>query len=127
MSIQNTTEPVYGESFTLTCSATILPLKVTLQLLPKAVLEWLGPDGEVLTNNNNNIIVGEQKIMQNNITKTLLFNSLSFFNKDTYSCMVKVAETEFYNESLFYIDVRGKNAMKALCLCLYIAQQHALD
>ena len=118
MSIQNTTEPVYGEPFTLICSATILPLKVTLQLLPKAVLEWLGPDGEVLTNNNNNIIVGEQKIMQNNITKTLLFNSLNFFNKDTYSCMVKVAETEFYNESFFYIDVRGKNAMKALSLCL---------
>ena len=109
MSIQNTTEPIQYEPYTLTCTATIVPIKFAPQLLQHTVLGWLGPDGEELTSNSD-IIVGQREILQNKTTITLMFKSLNFLNEITYKCKVKSVDTDVSNVSSFYIDVIGKDA-----------------
>ena len=110
VSIHSNREPIHDEEFILTCTATILPVKLAPHLLQHTILEWLGPDGEVLTNSNNYNIIVEQyiDIFRNEIFKTLIFFHLSYHNKNTYRCSVKVAETDVYNVSSFYIDIIGK-------------------
>ena len=116
MSIQNTTEPVHGEPFTLTCTATIIPAKFAPQLLQNTILGWLGPDGEEL-NSNSDIIVGQLETLQNKTITTLMFNHLSFLNEKTYKCKANVDDTEVYNTSSFYIDVIGKNTNSPYIYC----------
>ena len=109
MSIYRNREPIHDEEFILTCYATILPVKLAPQLLQHTTLEWLEPDGEVLTDSNNNIFVFEQNIFRNEIFKTVIFSSLSYDNKNTYRCSAKVSGTDLYDASSFYIDIIGKN------------------
>ena len=116
MQIQNTTEPVHGEPFTLTCTATITPDKHAPQLLQNTILGWLGPDGEEL-NSNSDIIVGQQETLPNKTTTTLMFNPLSFLHEKTYKCQAKVDDTEIYDVSSFYIDVIGKNTNSPYIYC----------
>ena len=111
LSLENTTEPVYNNTFVLTCTATLLgPPKSARYLLQQPIIEWVGPDGNVL-NSSDGIIVGEQIALQNKATETLTFSSLKYTHEGQYICRTNICGTNKVESKAqsFTIKVIGKN------------------
>ena len=82
-------EPIYThQQFTLTCRATLNP-KIASQLIQYMILEWIGPNGETLTNDSN-ITVGHQKTFYNESVQILTFESLRMTHGGLYTCRAKI-------------------------------------
>ena len=112
--MENTTEPVYNETFVLTCTATLLvPPKLAWYLLQQPIIEWVGPDGNVL-NSSDGIIVGDQIALQNKATQTLTFSSLKYEHEGSYICRTNICRTNIcqtknVESKPFNIKLIGKN------------------
>ena len=91
-----------------------------------AHLEWVGPDGEVLTNNGSITITEKKEIVEdengfrNNLTSTLMFNPVMFHHEGEYTCRSKIdfpnRKTIIYNQISTRIQVVGKNIIMSINL-----------
>ena len=109
--MENTTEPVYNDTFILTCTATLLvPPKLARYLLQQPIIEWVGPNGKVLKSSDG-IIVGDQIALQNKATQTLTFSSLNYAHEGQYICRTNICGTNKVEskQQSFTIKVIGKN------------------
>ena len=109
--MKNTTEPVYNDTFVLTCTVTLRPPKLAWYIFQQPIIEWVGPNGKVL-NTSDGIIIGEQIALQNKATQTLTFSSLNYAHEGPYICRTNICETKNVEnvESIpFTIKVIGKN------------------
>ena len=108
ISIYPTEEPIYMQSFNLTCVASLHP-KVASQLIRYLVLEWVGPDGETLNNVDNGILVSDQQTFYDTATRLLIFNSLNLTHGGDYVCNAKLILEETFNATtLYHINILGK-------------------
>ena len=114
MEISPPTKVIHRKTFTLKCNASIVQSNLAQGLMQYANLEWVGPDGGVMTSNNDIIISGTN--VQNNLTSTLMFNPMIFSHEGEYICRSKfdfpAGETALYNQTSTRIDVTGKNLIK---------------
>ena len=101
--MENSTEPVYTDTFILKCTVTITPPEAAGYLFQQALIEWVGPDGNVLTTTDG-ITVGNQEADQN--FRKLKFSSLHYNHEGQYTCRTKCVES---TPQIFTIKVIGKN------------------
>ena len=71
----------------LTCEGTAHPFKTTAQLESYITIQWLGPTGVSLTEENDIILSGQEK-SQAGVTRTLLFNGTRCNHAGQYTCKV---------------------------------------
>ena len=124
MDISPPTNATHREPFTLYCKAFIVQSNLAPALMQYAKLEWVGPDGEVMTNNSNITITEEKEGVvdgegrRNILTSTLTFNPMIFRREGEYTCRSKFdfpgGETVIYNQTSTRIDVIGKNMIECL-------------
>ena len=105
LSLENSTEPVYNETFVLTCTATITPPKKARCIFQETQIEWVGPDGNV-PKSSSGIIVGDQVVIQKKATRTLTFSSLNYGHEGEYTCRTKCVKS---TPQSFTIKIIGKN------------------
>lgn len=84
VNILGLTESVYLEPYTLTCQASFIP-KIASQLIQYVVLEWTGPDG-VLLNEENGVTIEQQQIGHTKATRSLSFHPLNMTHGGIYKC-----------------------------------------
>lgn len=72
------------EPYNLTCTATFIP-KIAPQLIPYLVLEWIGPDGVALTEENG-VTIEQQQNFYSEATRSLTFFPLNMTHSGTYKC-----------------------------------------
>ena len=108
-SILTSGEPEYLELFNLTCTASLDP-KVASQLIQYMVLEWMGPSGESLADQDG-ITIEQQHILHNTTTRSLTFHPLNMTHGGNYKCEAKLLlqNTEVFNSSsLYHLNVLSK-------------------
>ena len=81
-----------GQIITLTCKGTADPLKTTSQLESYINVEWVGPTGVPLTEENN-IVVGDQRQSLNGVVRTLTLNGTRYNQTGWYTCHVVLNTT----------------------------------
>ena len=81
-----------GQIITLTCKGTADPLKTTSQLEPYINVEWVGPTGVPLTEENN-IVIGDQKQSLNGVVRTLTLNGTHYNQAGWYTCHLALNAT----------------------------------
>ena len=114
--MKNTTEPVYNETFVLTCTATITPPKPAGYLVQQPIIEWVGPDVNVLKSSSG-IIVGDQVVInKTTATRTLTFSSLNYGHEGVYTCRTKCVES---TPQSFTIKIIGKNNNRFLHIIIH--------
>ena len=102
-------EPMHQKPFNLTCTASLNP-KVASQLIQYMVLEWVGPSGESVANQDG-ITIEQQHILHNTITRSLTFHPLNMTHGGNYKCEAKLLlpNTEVFNSSsLYHLNVLSK-------------------
>ena len=124
MDISPPTNATHLEPFTLKCKAFIVQSNFAPGLMQYAKLEWVGPDGEVMTSNGNINITEEKEVvvdgqgLRNNLTSTLTFNPMIFRREGEYTCRGKFdfpgGEAVTYNQISTKIDVIGENMIECL-------------
>ena len=87
LTITSTVKPVYMEQYTLTCRATFIP-KIASQLIPYLVLEWFGPDGIAMTEENG-VTIEQQQNLYSEATRSLTFHPLNMTHGGSYTCEAK--------------------------------------
>ena len=107
------------QAFTLECNASIVQSNLARGLMQYAHLEWVGPDGEVLTSNGSITITEKKEMLENeegfrnHLTSMLMFNPVMPHHEGKYSCRSKIdfpnRKTITYNETSTRIQVIGKN------------------
>ena len=122
MDITPPTEVINLKSFTLKCNASIVKPCLAPGLIHYAKLEWVDPNGEVITSKNHITITEEKDVVfdgeefQNNIISTLKFKSVMFHHEGEYTCRSKIdfpdGKTEIYTNKTTRIEVIGKNMIK---------------
>ena len=84
VSILSLTESVYVVPYTLTCQASFIP-KIASQLIQYLVLEWTGPDGVSLSEENG-VIIEQQQTRYSEATRSLTFHPLNMTHGGEYTC-----------------------------------------
>ena len=84
LNILSLAEPIYMEPYNLICRATFIP-KIAPQLIPYLVLEWIGPDGVALTEENG-VTIEQQQKFHSEATRSLMFYPLNMTHSGTYKC-----------------------------------------
>ena len=112
LSITRTEEPLYMETYTLTCTATFIP-KIAPQLSPFLVLEWFGPD-EVALTEGNSVTIEPQQNHYSKATRSLTFHPLNITHGGPYTCEAKFvlqnssSTFNFNSTSQYHLNVLSK-------------------
>ena len=99
-----------GQIITLRCEGVANPLKSTPQLESYINIEWTGPNGLLLTEENN-ITVGDQEPSLNGVVRTLTLNGASYNHTGWYTCHVvlNVTSTDMQiSVARYYLVLRSK-------------------
>lgn len=103
-------EAIYLDSFQVTCRAN-LQLRVAPYLNQYLTVEWMGADGQYLTTGDG-ITIEEQQNSSTDVTRALVFDSLSMAHGGNYTCEATVilpdAAGLFYTTHQYHLNVLSK-------------------
>ena len=80
------------EIVTLTCEATVHPLKATMQLESYINVQWIAPSGVLLTNENN-MLLNSNYQSSTGVLHTLTINGTTYNHAGVYTCEVALNGT----------------------------------
>ena len=108
-------EPVHDHSFTLSCVTYLQPKLASLSR--HLVLEWVGPEGVPLTEDNN-ITIGEEAIFT---TTYMHFNTVNLTHHGVYGCRARLnlpgLVPSLTIASELYLSVLGKFSLYFFIRC----------
>lgn len=110
LNVLSSAKSIYREPFTLTCRASFIA-KIASQLLQYLTLEWVGPDGVSLSEENG-VTVENQRNNLSEATRSLIFHPLNMTHRGTYKCKAKVilpdSSGTFNSTSQYHLNVLSK-------------------
>lgn len=101
-------EAIYKAHFVLMCKASVIS-KLHTQLVPHMELEWLGPDGVPLTEENK-IGLGMHYNSGMDLARNITFSQLNVTHSGVYSCQVIIhlQNTTITRKTDYDLRVKGK-------------------
>ena len=110
LNIVSSARSIHREPFTLTCRTSFVA-KIAPQLVQYLTVEWVGPDGISLSEENN-VTIEKQQNNHSVATRSLTFHPLNMTHRGTYKCRAKVmlpdSSSTFNSTSLYHLNVLSK-------------------
>ena len=88
-SITTSGKTFLSETFTVTCRASF-EAAVAAHLIQYMTVEWVRTDGQTIRQEHGDLVVEEQNIVGNSVTRSVFFYSLKMAHGGNYMCMAKV-------------------------------------